>query len=164
MLTEGIKAPNFTLFNHQHESISLSDFLGKKVVLYFYPKDDTPGCTTQACSFRNDYDRYNNNGIVVIGISKDSETSHKKFIEKYQLPFILLSDPTLDVIKVYDVYQEKMRCGRLTKSVIRSTYIIDENGTIEKVFPNVKPDTNSEEILNYLKIWLQFEKIYYIIY
>lgn len=151
MLTEKIKAPDFTLNDKDGNHVSLSDFKGKKVVLYFYPKDNTPGCTRQACAFATSYNEFRDNNIQVIGISKDSITSHKKFAEKHDLPFILLSDPELSAIKAYDVWAEKKMCGKVSFGVVRSTYIIDENGYIEKVMPKVKPDTNAAEILKYLK-------------
>ncbi len=151
MLTEKTKAPDFTLNDKDGSSVSLSDFMGKKVVLYFYPKDNTPGCSRQACAFAAAYNDFRTNDIQVIGISKDSEASHRRFAEKYDLPFILLSDPELTAIKAYDVWAEKKMYGKVSFGVMRSTYIIDENGYIEKVMPKVKPDTNAAEILEYLK-------------
>ena len=150
MIEIGTKAPLFTLSDKDGSSVSLSDFLGKKVVLYFYPKDNTPGCTRQACAFAGLYDEFKKKDIVVIGISKDSVASHQKFAEKYNLPFILLSDPELIAIKAYDVWQEKKMCGKVGMGVVRTTFIIDENGLIEKVMPKVKPDTNAQEILSEL--------------
>ena len=150
MIEIGTKAPLFTLSDKDGSSVSLSDFLGKKVVLYFYPKDNTPGCTRQACAFAGLYDEFKKKDIVVIGISKDSVASHQKFAEKYNLPFILLSDPELIAIKAYDVWQEKKMCGKVGMGVVRTTFIIDENGLIEKVMPKVKPDTNAQEILSAL--------------
>ena len=150
MVETGIKAPGFTLNDKDGNAVSLSDFIGRKVVLYFYPKDNTSGCTKQACAFAADYDKFREINVTVIGISKDSESSHKKFAEKYSLPFILLSDPELDAIKKYDVWQEKKMCGKVSMGVVRTTFIIDENGIIEKVMPKVKPDTNAGEILEYL--------------
>ena len=150
MLTVGMKAPDFTLKDKDGNSVSLSDFIGKKVVVYFYPKDNTPGCTRQACAFAGSYDEFKSKGVEVIGISKDSTASHVKFAEKYDLPFILLSDPELEVIKAYGVWQEKKLYGKVSMGVVRSTYIIDEQGMIEKVMPKVKPDTNAAEILAYL--------------
>ena len=147
MLEAGIKAPNFTLPDKDGNPISLSDFLGKKVVLYFYPKDNTPGCTRQACAFAAAYEGFKAKDVVVIGVSKDSVASHQKFAAKYDLPFILLSDPELQAIQVYDVWQEKKLYGKVSMGVVRSTYVIDENGVIEKVMPKVKPDTNAAEIL-----------------
>ena len=151
MLEAGIKAPNFTLPDKDGNPISLSDFLGKKVVLYFYPKDNTPGCTRQACAFAAAYEGFKAKDVVVIGVSKDSVASHQKFAAKYDLPFILLSDPELQAIQVYDVWQEKKLYGKVSMGVVRSTYVIDENGVIEKVMPKVKPDTNAAEILEYLQ-------------
>jgi len=150
MLEAGTKAPDFTLSDKNGTSISLSDFLGKKVVLYFYPKDNTPGCTRQACAFAQSYEAFKNKDIVVIGISKDSVASHLKFAQKYELPFILLSDPELQAIQAYDVWKEKKLYGKTSFGVVRSTYIIDEQGIIEKAMPKVKPDTNAAEILEYL--------------
>ena len=147
MLNVGTKAPDFTLQNKEGIPVSLSDFLGQKVVLYFYPKDNTPGCTRQACAFASAYDGFREKDIVVIGISRDSVASHQKFAEKYGLPIVLLSDPDLVAIKSYDVWQEKKMCGKVSMGVVRTTYIIDENGIIETVMPKVKPDTNAEEIL-----------------
>ena len=150
MLDVGAKAPAFTLNDKDGNAVSLSEFKGKKVVLYFYPRDNTPGCTRQACAFAAVYESFRKKDVVIIGISKDSEASHLKFSEKYKLPFILLSDPGLQVIKMYGVWQEKKLYGKLSMGVIRTTYIIDENGVIEKVMPKVKPDTNALEILEYL--------------
>ena len=150
MLTVGTKAPDFTLNDQNGAEVRLSDFLGKKVVLYFYPKDNTPGCTRQACAFAGSYAAFKDQNVVVIGVSKDSVASHVKFAQKYDLPFILLSDPELEAIQAYDVWQEKKLYGKTSMGVVRSTYIIDENGLIEKVMPKVKPDTNAAEILAYL--------------
>ncbi len=147
MLDIGTKAPNFTLQDKLGNNVSLSDFLGKKVVLYFYPRDNTPGCTRQACAFAAAYDGFKTKNVEVIGISKDSVASHQKFAEKYGLPFVLLSDPDLKAIEPYGVWQEKKMCGKTSMGVVRTTYIIDENGYIEKVMPKVKPDTNAAEIL-----------------
>lgn len=147
MLEVGMKAPGFTLPDKNGNNVSLSDFIGKKVVLYFYPKDNTPGCTRQACAFAGAYKAFKDKGIEVIGISKDSVSSHVKFAEKYDLPFVLLSDVELDAIKAYDVWQEKKMCGKVGMGVVRTTFIIDENGNIEKIMPKVKPDTNAQEIL-----------------
>ena len=151
MLEIGTKAPNFTLKNKEGENISLSDFLGKKVVLYFYPKDNTPGCTRQACAFGEAYGDFKKINAEIIGISKDSVNSHIKFAEKFNLPFVLLSDPDLDAIKKYEVWQEKKMCGKVGMGVVRTTFIIDEQGNIEKIMPKVKPDTNAAEILDYLR-------------
>ena len=150
MLEIGAKAPDFTLFDKDGNSVSLSSFLGKKVVLYFYPKDNTPGCTRQACAFAASYEAFKSLDAVVIGVSKDSVISHAKFAAKHDLPFILLADPELEAIKAYDVWQEKKLYGKVSMGVVRTTYVIDENGVIEKAMPKVKPDTNAAEILAYL--------------
>lgn len=147
----GTKAPDFTLQDKDGNAVSLSDFAGKKVVLYFYPKDNTPGCTRQACAFAAAYNNFKAKDVAVIGISKDSVASHQKFAEKHSLPFILLSDPELTAIQAYGVWQEKKLYGKVSMGVVRTTYIIDENGIIEKVMPKVKPDTNAAEILSYLE-------------
>ena len=147
----GEKAPNFNLYDSNGKSYSLSDFAGQKVILYFYPKDNTPGCTRQACAFAGTFAEFKTLNAVVIGISKDSTESHRKFAEKYNLPFILLSDPELEAIKSYGVWQEKKLYGKVSMGVVRTTFIIDENGCIEKIMPKVKPDTNAAEILDYLK-------------
>ena len=130
--------------------VSLSDFAGKKVVLYFYPRDNTPGCTRQACAFAGAYEQFAQMGAVVIGVSKDSTASHQKFAEKHGLPFILLSDPELAAIQAYGVWQEKKNYGKVSMGVVRSTFIIDENGMVEKVMPKVKPDTNAGDVLAWL--------------
>ena len=147
MLTIGTKAPDFTLNDKNGNAVSLSDFLGKKVVLYFYPKDNTPGCTRQACAFAGAYAAFKEKNVEVIGVSRDSVASHVKFAEKYDLPFVILSDPELQAIKAYDVWQEKKMCGKVGMGVVRTTFIIDENGNIENIMPKVKPDTNAAEIL-----------------
>ena len=151
MLEVSAKAPDFTLSDQNGNEVSLSSFLGKKVVLYFYPKDNTPGCTRQACAFASVYEDFKKIDAVVIGVSKDSTASHAKFAQKHGLPFILLSDPDLVAIKAYDVWQEKKLYGKVSMGVVRTTYVIDENGFIEKVMPKVKPDTNAAEILEYLE-------------
>lgn len=150
MLNTGDAAFNFSLPDKDGNTVSLSDFLGKKVVLYFYPKDNTPGCTRQACAFAGSYDAFREKDIVVIGISRDSTASHQRFAEKHSLPFILLSDSELTAIKAYGVWQEKKNYGKTTMGVVRTTFIIDEKGNIEKVMEKVKPDTNAKEILDYL--------------
>ena len=150
MLQIGTKAPDFTLFDKNGNAISLSQFLGKRVVLYFYPKDNTPGCTRQACAFAGAYKEFEARDVVVIGISRDSVASHQKFAEKYELPFILLSDPDRVAIEAYGVWQEKKLYGEVSFGVVRTTFIIDENGNIEKIMPKVKPDTNAAEILSSL--------------
>ena len=150
MLEIGNKAPDFTLNDKNGHPVSLSDFRGKKVVLYFYPKDSTPGCTRQACAFAQNYEEFEKKDVTVIGISKDSVASHLKFAQKYELPFVLLSDPELQAIQAYGVWQEKKLYGKVSMGVVRSTYLINEEGYIEKVMPKVKPDTNATEILAYL--------------
>lgn len=150
MLNINDKAPSFTLKDKSGNDVSLSDFKGKRVVLYFYPKDNTPGCTRQACAFAGLYGEFEKKGVQVIGISRDSVQSHVKFAEKYNLPFILLSDPELEAIKAYGVWQEKKLYGKVSFGVVRTTFIIDENGNIEKIMPKVKPDTNAAEILESL--------------
>ena len=150
MLEVGMKAPDFTLYDKDGREVKLSSFLGKRVVLYFYPKDNTPGCTRQACAFAGAYARFREMNVEVIGISKDSVASHVKFAEKYNLPFVLLSDPERVAIEAYGVWQEKKMCGKLSMGVVRTTFIIDADGNIEKIMPKVKPDTNAEEILEYL--------------
>jgi len=150
MLETGMKAPDFTLEDQNGLSVSLSDFIGKKIVLYFYPKDNTPGCTRQACAFAANYEQFKSRDVIVIGISKDSVASHLKFAQKHQLPFILLSDPELQAIHKYDVWKEKKLYGKVSMGVVRTTYIIDEQGYIEHVMPKVKPDTNADEILAHL--------------
>ena len=147
MLKVGSKAPNFSLPNSKNEIISLSDYLGKKVVLYFYPKDNTSGCTKQALGFKENYDEFISKGYIIIGISKDSPKSHQNFIDKYDLPFILLSDTELNVLKEYEVWGEKKLYGKPYMGVLRTTYVLDENGIITKVYEKVKPDNNANEIL-----------------
>ena len=147
MLEVGTKAPEFTLPDKDGNPVSLSDFLGKKVVLYFYPKDNTPGCTKQACAFAASYEGFKAKNVAVIGVSKDSVASHQKFAAKYDLPFLLLSDPELQAIQAYGVWQEKKLYGKVSMGVVRSTYLIDEQGVIARVMPKVKPDTNAAEIL-----------------
>ena len=150
MLEIGMKAPEFTLNDKDGNAVSLSDFLGKKVVLYFYPRDNTPGCTRQACAFAAAYEGFKAKDVVVIGVSRDSVASHLKFAQKYDLPFILLSDPELQTIQAYGVWQEKKLYGKTNMGVVRTTFIIDGLGNIEKIMPKVKPDTNAGEILAYL--------------
>ncbi len=146
-----MQAPDFMLPDQNGTMVRLSDFRGQKVIVYFYPKDQTPGCTKEACAFGTSYPRYESLGIPVIGISKDSVASHKKFAEKYNLPFILVSDTELEAIQSYDVWQEKKLYGKVSMGVVRTTYLIDEEGRIERVWLKVKPDTNAEEILEYLQ-------------
>ncbi|MGI6367697.1 MAG: thioredoxin-dependent thiol peroxidase [Anaerolineae bacterium] len=147
MLTENTMAPEFTLESDQGESVSLSDFRGKKVVLYFYPKDNTSGCTKEACAFRDENAAIANKGAVVIGVSPDSLKSHANFREKYQLPFYLLSDPTHEVATAFGAWGEKIVCGKTTTGMTRSTFIIDEEGKIIKVFPKVKVDGHVAQVL-----------------
>ena len=150
MLEVGMKAPDFSLLDKDGNTVRLSDFQGKKVVLYFYLKDNTPGCTRQACAFAASYEQFKTQDAAVIGTSKDSVASHLKFAQKYDLPFVLLSDPELQAIQAYGVWQEKKLYGKVSMGVVRTTYIINEQGIIEKVMPKVKPDTNAAEILAYL--------------
>ena len=150
MLETGTKAPDFSLPDQNGSTVRLSDFQGKKVVLYFYSKDNTPGCTRQACAFAASYEQFKTRNVIVIGISKDSMASHLKFAQKHGLPFILLSDPELQAIQAYGVWQEKKLYGKVSMGVVRTTYIINEQGIIEKVMPKVKPDTNAAEILTLL--------------
>lgn len=147
MIDVGMKAPDFTLTDKDGRAVSLSDFRGKKVVLYFYPKDNTPGCTRQACAFAGAYRGFLEQNVEVIGISRDSVASHAKFAERYGLPFVLLSDPELTAIQAYGVWQEKKLYGKVSMGVVRTTFIIDENGIIERVMTKVKPDTNAAEVL-----------------
>ena len=151
MLEPGAAAPQFALPDQNGTEVRLRDFLGKRVVVYFYPKDNTPGCSRQACAFAAAYDAYSALGVPVIGISKDSTASHARFAEKYNLPFILLSDPELEAIQAYDVWQEKKLYGKPSMGVVRTTYLVSKDGTIEQVWPKAKPDTNAEEILQYLR-------------
>ncbi len=130
--------------------MTLSSFRGRKVVVYFYPRDNTPGCTRQACAFAKAYDAFAQKNVVVIGISKDSVVSHQKFAQKYELPFILVSDPELQAIQGFGVWQEKKNYGKVSMGVVRSTFILNEEGVVEKVFSKAKPDTNAAEILEYL--------------
>ena len=150
MLEVGMKAPDFSLLDKDGNTVRLSDFQGKKVVLYFYPKDNTPGCTRQACAFAASYEQFKTQDAAVIGISKDSVASHLKFAQKYDLPFVLLSDPELQAIQAYGVWQEKKLYGKVSMGVVRTTFIINEQGIIEKVMPKVKPDTNVADILAHL--------------
>ena len=147
MLEIGMKAPDFTLPDKDGNPVTLSSFLGQRVVLYFYPKDNTPGCTRQACAFAQSYGEFEKRGITVIGISKDSVASHQKFAEKYDLPFILLSDPDRTAIEAYGVWQDKRMVAKVGMGVVRTTFLIDEDGVITAVMPKVKPDTNAAEIL-----------------
>jgi len=151
MLKEGVLAPDFELPDQDKVIHKLSDYLGKKVVLYFYPKDDTPGCTTEACSFRDSFGDFRKNGMVVLGVSKDSASSHAKFQEKYSLPFPLLSDTGTEVIKAYQAWGLKKFMGKEFMGVLRVTYVIDEDGKVLKVYEKVKPQDHAQEILNDIK-------------
>ena len=151
MLQPGAIAPDFTLPNQDGVPVSLQDFRGKQVVLYFYPKDNTPGCTRQACAFAGAYGEFAALDAVVIGISKDSSASHQRFAEKYSLPFLLLADPELTAIQAYGVWQEKKLYGKVSMGVVRTTFLIDREGRIQKVMPKVKPDTNAAEVLACLR-------------
>ncbi len=151
MLEPGMKAPAFALPDQNGEIHTLEEYRGRKVILYFYPKDNTPGCTKQACGFGELYPQFIEKGAVVLGVSKDSVTSHKKFEEKYQLPFPLLSDPELVCIQAYDVWKEKNMYGKKTMGVVRTTYLIDEDGMITKAFGKVKAAENPPQMLAELK-------------
>ena len=151
MLEVGTKAPDFALPDQNGEIKKLSDYLGQKVILYFYPKDMTSGCTKQACAFGDLYPQFREKGAVVLGVSKDSVASHKKFEEKYGLPFTLLADTEKEVIRAYDVWKEKKNYGKVTMGVVRSTYLIDESGFISKVFGNVKAADNPAQMLGELE-------------
>jgi len=150
MLEVGTKAPEFSLPDQNGTIHTLAEYAGKKVILYFYPKDNTPGCTKQACGFSERYPQFMEKGAVVLGISKDSVASHKKFEEKYNLSFTLLSDPELTAIQAYDVWQEKKNYGKVSMGVVRTTYLIDENGIIVKAFDKVKAPENPEQMLGEL--------------
>ena len=150
MLETGTKAPDFTLYDQNGTAHSLHDYLGKKVILYFYPKDNTAGCTKQACGFAERYPQIQSKGAVVLGVSKDSVASHKKFEEKYGLPFTLLSDPEKEVIQAYDVWKEKTLYGKKSFGVVRTTYLIDENGMIVQAKGNVKAVENPQDMLEIL--------------
>ena len=150
MLANGIKAPAFTLPDQDGKMRSLSDYLGQKVILYFYPKDMTTGCTKQACAFGELYPQFREKGAVVLGVSKDSVASHKRFEDKYGLPFPLLSDPEKEVIQAYDVWKEKKSSGKISMGVVRTTYLIDENGFISKAFDKVKAADNPAQMLEEL--------------
>lgn len=149
-LKENIKAPNFTLVDEAGKKVSLADFSGKPVVLYFYPKDDTPGCTTEACNFRDNYSEYEKMGAVILGVSPDSEKSHAKFADKHHLPFTLLVDEDHQVSELYEVWGQKKFMGKEYDGVSRTTFLIDQQGKIAKVFEGVKPATHSEEVLSAL--------------
>lgn len=151
MLKIGDPAPEFTLPDQDGNLVSLKDFAGKKVILYFYPRDNTPGCTRQAQAFAAAYAQFQAMDVVVIGISKDSTASHQRFAQKYELPFLLLSDPQLTAIQAYGVWQEKKMYGKVSMGVVRTTFLIDQSGRIEQIMPKVKPDTNAQQLLDLLK-------------
>lgn len=150
MLDIGTKAPSFSLPDQDGNMRSLEEFRGKKVILYFYPKDNTPGCTKQACAFEERYPQFLERGAVVVGVSKDSVASHKKFQEKYNLPFVLLSDTGLEVLQAYDVWKEKNNYGKISMGIVRTTYLINEDGIIEKAFGKVKAAENPQQMLDLL--------------
>lgn len=150
MLPTGTQAPSFSLPDQNGRTHTLEAYRGQKVVLYFYPKDNTPGCTKQACAFGELYPQFTEKGAVVLGVSKDSVASHKKFAEKYGLPFPLLSDEGLEVIRAYDVWQEKNMYGKKVMGVVRTTYLIDENGVIVRAFSRVKAEENPQQMLGTL--------------
>lgn len=151
MLEVGTKAPAFTLPDKDGNPVSLSDFLGKKVVLYFYPRDNTPGCSREAAAYRDALPEFEALGVKVFGLSKDSSASHKRFADKYELPFTLLADTETAVLQDYGAWQEKKMYGKVSMGTVRSTVLIDENGVVEKVWPKAKPDTNAADVLAYLK-------------
>ena len=148
MLEVGMKAPDFSLLDQNGDMVSLSQYRGKKVILYFYPRDNTPGCTKQACGFGELYPQFMEKDAIVLGVSKDSVASHKKFEQKYNLPFTLISDPDLVAIQAYDVWKEKNMYGKKVMGVVRSTYLIDEDGVIVKAFGKVKAADNPMQMLN----------------
>lgn len=150
MLEKGTKAPEFSLPDENGEIKNLSDYKGKKLILYFYPRDNTPGCTKQACGFADLYPQFSEKDVEIIGISKDSVASHKKFKEKYSLPFTILSDTELQTIQAYDVWKEKKLYGKTSMGIVRTTYLIDENGVIIKAMDKVKAAENPEEMLGLL--------------
>ena len=150
MLEKGTKAPEFSLPDENGEIRNLSDYKGKKLILYFYPRDNTPGCTKQACGFADLYPQFSEKGVEIIGISKDSVASHKKFKEKYSLPFTILSDTELQTIQAYDVWKEKKLYGKTSMGIVRTTYLIDENGVIIKAMDKVKAAENPKEMLGLL--------------
>jgi peroxiredoxin Q/BCP len=151
-LEEGQKAPHFSGKNQDGETLSLEDFKGKKVVLYFYPKDNTPGCTAEACNLNDNLDAFLEKGFVVLGVSPDSEASHRKFIDKHGLKFDLISDPDKEILQRYGAYGEKNMYGKIRMGVLRSTFIIDENGTIEKIFRKVKTKEHADQIFAELDV------------
>lgn len=150
MIKVGDKALDFSLKDTEGNIVKLSDFKGKNVVLYFYPKDDTPGCTAEACSFRDNFSKYKKKGIVVFGISKDDQKSHKKFTEKYKLPFTLLCDTAWEVCKKYGAYGKKKFMGKEYQGILRKTFLIDKTGKIKDIIENVKCETHAEDLLKLL--------------
>ena len=151
MLETNIKAPDFELLDENGTPKNLSDYLGKPVLLYFYPKDDTPGCTTEACEFRDDYDQYENAGVIILGVSPDSPKSHKKFKEKYNLPFTLLSDEDHSICKLYEVWGKKSMYGKEYYGVLRTSFLINSDGQLIEIFENVKPKGHSHQVLSALE-------------
>lgn len=151
MIEEGNKAPDFKLQNQDGKSVSLKDYKGKNIILYFYPKDDTSGCTAEACAFRDDFPMFENTDAVILGVSPDSVQSHKKFAEKYNLPFNLLSDESKEVCEKYGVWQEKSMYGRKYMGVVRTTYVIDKEGRVKKLFKNVKVKDHNKEVMEALE-------------
>ena len=151
LLTVGTQAPEFTTTDQDGKTRSLSDFKGKKMLLYFYPKDNTPGCTKEACGFRDHFNEFRRLGVEILGVSIDAEKSHRSFVQKYELPFTLLADPDKRLVEMYGVWGEKKRYGRTYMGTNRVTYLIDEAGTIIAVFPTVKPATHAEELLAMLQ-------------
>ncbi|MBR3706266.1 MAG: peroxiredoxin [Firmicutes bacterium] len=150
MLETGTKAPAFSLPDQDGNIHTLDEFRGKKLILYFYPKDNTPGCTKQACAFEERYPQFLERGAVVVGVSKDTVASHKKFQEKYNLPFLLLSDTGLETLQAYDVWKEKNNYGKVSMGIVRTTYLINEEGIIEKAFGRVKAAENPQQMLELL--------------
>ncbi len=151
MIQPGTPAPDFQLLDQNGETVSLSSFRGKKVVLYFYPRDNTAGCSREAAAYRDAMPEFEALGVTVLGLSKDSSASHKRFADKYELPFTLLADTEISVLPAYGAWQEKKMYGKVSMGTVRSTVLIDENGVVEKVWPKAKPDTNAADVLAYLK-------------
>lgn len=151
MIQPGTPAPDFQIPDQNGETVSLSSFKGQKVVLYFYPRDNTPGCSREAAAYRDALPEFEALGVKVFGLSKDSSASHKRFADKYELPFTLLSDTETAVLQDYGAWQEKKMYGKVSMGTVRSTVLIDENGIVEKVWPKAKPDTNAADVLAYLK-------------
>jgi thioredoxin-dependent peroxiredoxin len=151
LLSIGAKAPDFKTTDQHGKTISLGDYKGRKVILYFYPKDDTPGCTKEACAFRDSFPEFKKLKVDVLGVSVDDEKSHKKFVEKYQLPFTLLADTEKQIVEAYGVWGEKNLYGKKYMGINRVTYVIDESGHIAAVFPKVKPESHAEELIIFLR-------------